>query len=85
MNIITNAGKYIVAKAVWNEGMRGHFIRMFSTTGPQDIEIMVSKIETEAALAERERIKAAVYAIPTAGRHPTEIKSAVLSIIEEEK
>lgn len=56
----TEAGKYVIAKAVWNEGMRGHFIRMFSLTGPQDVEIMVRKIEEEAAAAERERIAAVV-------------------------
>ena len=53
---MTEAGKYVIGKAVWNEGMRGHFIRMFSLTGPQDVEIMVGKIEEEAAAAERERI-----------------------------
>jgi hypothetical protein len=44
----TEAGKYVIAKARWDEGMRGHFIRMFSITGPQDVEIMVGKIEEEA-------------------------------------
>jgi AAA+ ATPase superfamily predicted ATPase len=47
----TEAGKYVIAKAVWDEGMRGHFIRMFSVTGPQDVEIMVGKIEKEARIA----------------------------------
>jgi hypothetical protein len=46
--LTTEAGKYVVAKAIWNEGMRGHFIRMFTLTGPQDVEIMVHKIEKEA-------------------------------------
>lgn len=56
----SEAGKYVIGKAVWDEGMRGHFIRMFSTTGPQDIEIMVAKIEAEAVAAERARIRTGV-------------------------
>lgn len=53
----TKAGEYVVSRAIWNEGMRGHFTRMFALTGPDDFRIMVTKIEEEAVAEERERVK----------------------------
>jgi hypothetical protein len=82
----TEAGKYVIAKAIWNEGMRGHFIRMFSLTGPQDVEIMVGKIEAEVIAAERERIKAEVEGAITFNWQlgVTDVVDSVLRIIDEE-
>jgi hypothetical protein len=80
---MTEAGKYVIGKAVWDEGMRGHFIRMFSLTGPQDVEIMVRKIEEEAAALERERIRTAVGDMPHNMWTTAQGRERVLRIIEE--
>jgi hypothetical protein len=86
MTVTTEAGKYVIGKAVWNEGMRGHFIRMFSITGPQDVEIMVRKIEEEAIAAERERIKAEAEGAITFNWQlgVTDVVDSVLRIIDGE-
>jgi len=80
----TEAGKYVISKAIWNEGMRGHFIRMFTLTGPEDFKIMVGKIEAEAVAAERQRIADGVRAlqsVPLDDEH--QALEAVLRLIEE--
>ena len=79
----TEAGKYVVGKARWDEGMRGHFIRMFSLTGPQDVEIMVRKIEEEAIAAERTRITQEVEELWRSPRLPD--RRAVLAIVNPDE
>jgi hypothetical protein len=55
---ITEAGKWLLDKTRWDEGMRGFFTRVFQLGSPQDMATIVGMIEKQAATAERQRLLA---------------------------
>jgi hypothetical protein len=59
---LTAAGRWLVERSNWNDGMRGFFVRINSTAGPEDMLVHVLAIEQEAVLAERARHAALVEA-----------------------
>ena len=48
---LTKAGRWLVDRSQWNDGMRGFFVRINATAGPEDMLIHVLAIEREAAAA----------------------------------
>jgi hypothetical protein len=44
----TKAGRWLVAKSNWDAGMRGFFVRINLTAGPEDMLVHVLAIEAEA-------------------------------------
>ena len=59
----TDAGKWVVAHTVWQEGMRGHFSRLGATTFPGHMEWFVECIEDEAVEGERARIVVGIWRV----------------------
>jgi hypothetical protein len=45
---ITKAGKWLVDRSRWDDGMRGFFVRINATAGPEDMLVHVLAIEEEA-------------------------------------
>jgi hypothetical protein len=45
----TKAGKWLVERTRWDAGMRGFFVRINQTGGPEDMRVHVLAIEREAA------------------------------------
>ena len=52
----TRAGKWLVDRSLWDEGMRGFFVRINATAGPDDMHRHVLAIESEAAFDLRETL-----------------------------
>lgn len=59
----TKAGTWLVERSRWDVGMRGFFVRINATAGPEDMHRHVLAIEAEAVAAERARLRKAVRAI----------------------
>jgi hypothetical protein len=52
----TPAGRWLVDRSDWIDGLRAFRVRINNTAGPEDMRIHVEAIERESADAERDRI-----------------------------
>lgn len=44
----TKAGRWLLSNTRWDDGMRGFFVRINATAGPEDMRVHVLAIEAEA-------------------------------------
>ena len=63
---MTKAGRWLLDRTRWDDGMRGFFVRINATAGPDDMHRHVLAIEAEATAAERARIAAAIETLEEA-------------------
>jgi hypothetical protein len=66
----TKAGRWLVDRSDWIDGLRAFRVRINNTAGPDDMRIHVLAIEREAADAERAMITALVQDAADVGIYP---------------
>lgn len=80
----TRAGRWLLDRTRWDDGMRGFFVRINATAGPDDMHRHILAIESEARAIDAEKMAAAMRDLFPANqidRWPFSVEEAVAALL----